>query len=88
MPLFAVYDGDEFPAGDDDEPFPDSWPVITAGEARFDTGPPEKAAVYMLGSWTPGSLSLHAPGRGDSLVWGTCFGATEADLRAVWIELG
>jgi len=26
--------------GDDDGPFPESWPVIPAGEARFDTGPP------------------------------------------------
>jgi hypothetical protein len=42
LPFFAVDDGDEFPAGDDDEPFPDSWPVISAGEARFDTGPPGK----------------------------------------------
>lgn len=41
MPFFAVDDG-EFPPGDDDEPFSDtgSWPVISAGEARFDTGPP------------------------------------------------
>ena len=54
LPFFAVDDGDEFPAGDDDEPFPDSWPVISAGEARFDTGPPGKVygapSVYMLGS--------------------------------------
>jgi hypothetical protein len=40
--------------GDDDEPFPDSWPVISAGEARFDTGLPGKVygapGEYMLGS--------------------------------------
>ncbi len=42
LPFFTVDDGDEFPPGDDDEPFPDSWPVISAGEARFDTGPPGK----------------------------------------------
>jgi hypothetical protein len=42
LPFFAVDDEYEFPPGDDDEPFPDSWPVISAGEARFDTGPPGK----------------------------------------------
>lgn len=43
LPFFAVVGEDEFPAGDDDdEPFPDSWPVMSAGEARFDTGPPGK----------------------------------------------
>jgi hypothetical protein len=42
LPFFAVDGEVEFPAGDDDEPFPDSWPVISAGEARFDTGPPGK----------------------------------------------
>jgi hypothetical protein len=41
LPFFAVDDEGEFPAGDE-EPFPDSWPVISAGEARFDTGPPGK----------------------------------------------
>jgi hypothetical protein len=38
LPFFAVDDGDEFPAGDDDKPFPESWPVISAGETNFDTG--------------------------------------------------
>ena len=42
LPFFFVDDGDEFPPVDDDEPFPDSWPLISAGEARFDTGPPGK----------------------------------------------
>ena len=39
MPFFTVNDGSEFLPGDDDEPFPDSRPVISAtGEARIDTG--------------------------------------------------
>jgi hypothetical protein len=38
LPFFAKDDGDEFPPGDDEEPLSDSWPVIFAGEARFDTG--------------------------------------------------
>jgi hypothetical protein len=38
LPFFAMGDGDRFPPGDD-EPFSDSWPVISAGEVRFDTGP-------------------------------------------------
>ena len=42
MPFFIMDDGDEFLPGDDDEPFLDSWPVISAGEARFNTGPPGK----------------------------------------------
>lgn len=54
LPFFAVDDGYVFPGGDDDEPFPDNWPVISAGEARFDTGPPGKVYAapgeYMLGS--------------------------------------
>ena len=41
MLLAPVGDG-EFPLVDDDEPPPDSWPLISAGEARFDTGPPGK----------------------------------------------
>ncbi len=28
LPFFAVNDGYEFPPGNDDESFPDSWPVI------------------------------------------------------------
>ena len=67
LPFFAVDDGDEFPPGDDAAPFPDSWPVISAGEARFDTGPPGKVYgapdEYTLVSWIPGSLSLYAPGK-------------------------
>jgi len=38
--FFAVDDGDVFPPGDDDEPFPDDWPVVSAADARFDTGGP------------------------------------------------
>ena len=39
MPFFTVDDGPESPPGDDDEPFPDSWSIISAaGEARIDTG--------------------------------------------------
>jgi hypothetical protein len=51
LPFFPVDNEYEFPAGDDDDPFPDSWPVISAGEARFDTGPSGK--VY--GEYMPGS---------------------------------
>jgi hypothetical protein len=54
LSFFAVDNGDEFPPGDDDKPFPDSWPVKSAGEVRFDTGPPEKVygapGEYMFGS--------------------------------------
>jgi hypothetical protein len=53
LPSFAVDDGDEFPPGDDDEPFPDSWPVISACDARFDTGP-----VDFLISGGPGRKPL------------------------------
>ncbi len=38
-PVSFVDDGDEFPPRDDDEPFPDSWPVVFMGEERFDMGP-------------------------------------------------
>jgi hypothetical protein len=66
LPIFAVEDEYKAPAGDDDKTFPDIQPVISAGEARFNTGPLEKVsgspAVYMLGS-----LSLHAPGK--ETVW-------------------
>jgi len=45
--------GTSFPPGDDAEPFADSWPAISAGEAMFDTGPPGKVddapGAYMLG---------------------------------------
>jgi len=41
LPFFAMDDRYEFPPGDD-KPFPDSWPVTSAGDARFDTGPSEK----------------------------------------------
>jgi hypothetical protein len=36
-----VDDGDEFPEPDD-EPFADTSPVMSAGDARFDTGGPGK----------------------------------------------
>ena len=40
---------------DHDEPFPDSEPVISAGTARFDTGPPDKACgrvhARIVGAW-------------------------------------
>ena len=40
---------------DHDKPFPDSQPVISAGTARFDTGPPDKAYgrvhARIVGAW-------------------------------------
>ena len=43
LPFFTLDDGNSLPAGDDDdEPFPDSWPVKSTGEARFDAGSPGK----------------------------------------------
>jgi hypothetical protein len=39
LAFVPVGDGDEFP---EDEPFADTSPVISAGEARFDTGGPGK----------------------------------------------
>jgi hypothetical protein len=35
--FFAVDDGDEFPPGDNDEPFSDSWPVIFVRARRGST---------------------------------------------------
>ena len=53
LPFFTMDYGDEFLRGDGDEPFLDGWPVISAGEARFNTGPPRKVysapGEYMLG---------------------------------------
>jgi hypothetical protein len=37
-----VDDGDEFPPEGPEDPDGDSWPVESAGEARFDTGGPGK----------------------------------------------
>ena len=55
LPFSSVDDdGGELPAGDEDDPFPDNWPVISAGEARFETGPPGKVyddpGEYTFGS--------------------------------------
>ena len=75
------------PPEDDDESFSDSWPVVSAGEARFDTGPPGK--VY----GAPGecartvdaqSLSPHAP---EKRRFGcTCFETTGVNLYVGRIE--
>jgi hypothetical protein len=37
-----VDDGDEDPDPEGDEPFADNSPVMSAGDARFDTGGPGK----------------------------------------------
>jgi hypothetical protein len=44
LAFFGMDDDDKFPAGagDNDKWFPDSWPVISTGKARFDTHPPGK----------------------------------------------
>lgn len=43
LAFFPVDDGEEFPeVPDGDELFVVSWPVMSAGEARFDTGGPGK----------------------------------------------
>jgi hypothetical protein len=45
LPFLAVDNGDgeaKLLPGEDDKHLPDCWPVISAGEARFDTGQPGK----------------------------------------------
>ena len=60
-------DEDEDPDPEGDEPFADSSPVMSAGDARFDTGGPGKMygapGENTFGSYMPGSLSLYAPGK-------------------------
>ena len=63
----------EVPPPDEPELLPPEvrLPVMSAGEARFDTGGPGKMytapSVYTSGSKMPGSLSLYAPGK--ETVW-------------------
>jgi hypothetical protein len=69
LPFFAVDDGDEFPPGDDDEPFSDSWPVISGGEARRPLGKVYGApGEYTLGLWMPGSFVIVCAWEGEGLV--------------------
>ena len=35
-----------------DELFPDNWPVIAAGAARFDTDPPGKVYDFRVFTWS------------------------------------
>ena len=65
----------------DDESFPDSWSVTSAGEARFDTGPPGNVKARIIDVWVV--VTVYAR-EGDSLVVGGArLGATNMDLRAV-----
>ena len=58
-----------------DEPFPDSWPVIFAGTARFGTGPPDKAYgrvhARIVGAWV---VVMVCAWEGDELVGGSLLG--------------
>ena len=60
---------------DHDEPFPDSRPVISAGTARFDTGPPDEAYgrvhARIVGAW---AVVIVCAWEGDDLVGGSLLG--------------
>ena len=63
LPFFAVEDGGgEFLPGDDDEQFPDSWPVIGAGEARGEVRYGSLSTMGLRSGNLPGSMKGTALG--------------------------